>query len=173
MRCPYRTGPWTRSSCSALLYHLTDRDDRVLAWREAGRAVRPGGVVVAATISRYASLMDGFAKGYFTDARFRPLVDGALASGRHANGDPTRQWFTTAYFHHPSELPLEVTDAGLVLDRVVAVESPLWLLGERLDEILADRVQVDLLLEMLRTVEADPTLLGASSHLLTIAHRAP
>src|SRR5439155_2231303 len=35
------------------LYHLLDRADRVRAWREAGRVVRPGGVVVGATISRF------------------------------------------------------------------------------------------------------------------------
>ena len=48
------------------LYHLTDRTDRILAWREAARALRTGGVVVAATISRFASLFDGFVKGYLT-----------------------------------------------------------------------------------------------------------
>jgi hypothetical protein len=30
-------------------YHLLDRADRIRSWREAGRAVRPGGVVVAAS----------------------------------------------------------------------------------------------------------------------------
>jgi hypothetical protein len=32
------------------------------AWREAGRVVRPGGVVVAATISRFASILDGLSR---------------------------------------------------------------------------------------------------------------
>jgi SAM-dependent methyltransferase len=41
------------------LYHLTDRADRLTAWREAARAVRPGGVVIGAVISRFASLFDG------------------------------------------------------------------------------------------------------------------
>ena len=42
------------------LYHLTDRADRVAALTEARRVSGPDGVVVAAAISRFASLLDGF-----------------------------------------------------------------------------------------------------------------
>jgi SAM-dependent methyltransferase len=148
------------------LYHLQERTDRVVAWREAARVLRPGGVVIAATISRFASLFDGFVKGYFADHRFRPLVDRALVNGVHHNLDPSRTWFTTAYFHHPDELVGELADAGLVAERRIAVESPLWMAEVRLDSILAD---LDLLLDMLRRVEEEPSLLGASSHMLTVA----
>ena len=151
------------------LYHLLQRTDRVAAWREAARAVRPGGVVVGATISRFASLFDGFVKDYFSDPRFRPLVEGAIADGRHRNADTGRTWFTTAYFHHPEEIAGEVTEAGLTVRRRVAVEGPLWMSGSRLDEILARPDLTDLLLRMMRLIEDEPTLLGASSHILTVA----
>src|SRR5687767_5696858 len=39
------------------LYHLTERVDRVAALAEARRVVRPGGVVLAVGISRFASLL--------------------------------------------------------------------------------------------------------------------
>src|SRR5262249_32260274 len=39
------------------LYHLVERPERLLAAREARRVVRPGGVVVAVGISRFASLL--------------------------------------------------------------------------------------------------------------------
>ncbi|MER7442812.1 class I SAM-dependent methyltransferase [Micromonospora avicenniae] len=151
------------------LYHLPVRAERVAAWREAARVVRPGGVVVAATISRFASLLDGFVWDYFSDARFRPLVERALADGVHRNTDADRTWFTSAYFHHPDEPAAEVSEAGLILRRRVAVEGPLWMIGARLPEVLADPGRTDLLLEMLRAVEDEPSLLGASSHLLTVA----
>ncbi|BCJ69109.1 class I SAM-dependent methyltransferase [Polymorphospora rubra] len=152
------------------LYHLPERTDRVAAWREAARVVRPGGVVVGATISRFASLFDGFVKDHFDDARYRPLVESAVADGVHRNTDTDRTWFTTAYFHHPDEMAGEATEAGLVVRRVVAVEGPLWLTGPRLPEILASPELTDLLLEMMRAVEDEPSLLGASNHLLTVAH---
>jgi ubiquinone/menaquinone biosynthesis C-methylase UbiE len=46
------------------LYHLTLRDDRIRALREAWRVVRPGGVVVVAAISRFASTIDGLLRGF-------------------------------------------------------------------------------------------------------------
>ena len=153
------------------LYHLPVRADRVRAWREAARAVRPGGVVVAATISRFASFFDGFVQRFYDDPRFRPIVENALADGLHQNPAGPSGWFTTAYFHRPEEISGEVAEAGLTVARVVAVESPLWMSGPRLDEILAEPGRTALLLELLRRVEDEPSLLGASGHLLTIARR--
>ena len=120
---------------------------------------RPGGVVVAATISRFASLLDGYAKGFHDDPEFGPVVDRALTTGEHR--PPGGRWFTEAYFHRPDELPAEVADAGLRLDRIVSVEGPLWMV----DEVRRDPAH----LHWLRRVEEEPSLLGASQHLLTVA----
>jgi SAM-dependent methyltransferase len=153
------------------LYHLSERADRVEAWREAARVVRPGGPVVAATISRFASFLDGFGQGAIADPRFRLMVERALADGVHRNLAPDRDWFTSAYFHRPDEMAGEATEAGLEVRRVVGVEGPLWLLGARLLEILVDPELSGLMLELARRVEEEPSLLGASSHLLTVAQR--
>lgn len=153
------------------LYHLVERDDRVRAWREAGRVVRPGGPVVAASVGRFAALLDGFVKDLYTDPRFRTVVDSVLHTPGRWIPEPDTTWFTTAYFHHPDELPSEVRDAGLVPERVVMTESPLWIMGTGLDALLADPASVDLVLDMLRQVESEPSMLGASSHLLTVARR--
>jgi SAM-dependent methyltransferase len=152
------------------LYHLVDRDDRVAAWREAARVVRPGGVVVGAAISRFASLHDGFLKNVDTHPRFTDVVRDDLATGHHRTPVDAPGWFTTAYFHHPDELPAEVRDSGLALERLVTVESVLWLVAH-LDEILADAARTRTLLDLLREVEDEPSLLGAGSHLLAIARR--
>ncbi|GIE99665.1 methyltransferase [Paractinoplanes rishiriensis] len=153
------------------LYHLLDRADRVTAWHEAARAVRPAGVVVGAIISRFATLFDGFIQDFYRDPGYRPVVEGALADGRHRNTEPGRQWFTSAYFHHPDELQAEVADAGLTLRRRVAVEGPLWLMGHRRVEVMADAHRRELWLTMMRRVEEDPSLLGATSHLLVVAEK--
>ncbi len=45
------------------LYHLPERADRLAALAEARRVLRPGGVVFAAAISRFASMLDGLFTG--------------------------------------------------------------------------------------------------------------
>jgi 2-polyprenyl-3-methyl-5-hydroxy-6-metoxy-1,4-benzoquinol methylase len=46
------------------LYHITERGEPVRALAEAKRVVRPGGMVAAAAISRFASLLDGLLSGW-------------------------------------------------------------------------------------------------------------
>jgi len=132
--------------------------------------VKPGGVVVAATISRFASLLDGFVKGYLSDPDFDGVVRGALATGEHRNPEHVAGWFTTAYFHHPAEPAAEAAEAGLPVDRVVLVEGPLWMVSG-LGDVLGDERRTRQMLDLLREVESEVTLFGASSHLLTVAHR--
>jgi hypothetical protein len=43
--------------------------------------------------------------------------------------------------------------------------------GARLDEILEEPALTGLLLDLLRRIEEEPSLLGASSHMLTVARR--
>jgi SAM-dependent methyltransferase len=149
------------------LYHLTGRDDRLRAWREAVRVARPGGVVAGAVISRFASLCDGFAKGFFAEPGFAGIVAGALADGVHRNPDAHPRWFTSAYFHHPAEPAAEAAEAGLTGVRTLAVEGPAWMTSH-LPDFVADPELTELTLTMLRRVEEEPSLAGASSHLLTV-----
>jgi SAM-dependent methyltransferase len=152
------------------LYHLTERDQRVGALREAARVVRPGGPVFAAAISRFAPLFDGLSRGFLFEPEFQAIVARDLRDGQHRNPERRPHWFTTAYFHRPDELRAEVEDAGMELVELVGVEGLAgWLphLAERWDDD-ADR---DLILWSARAVEAQPSLLGLSAHLLAVARR--
>jgi SAM-dependent methyltransferase len=150
------------------LYHLPDRADRVRAWCEAARVARPGGVVAGAVISRFASLVDGVAKGFFAEPEFRDIVEHDLADGVHHNPSNRPRWFTDAYFHRPEEAPAEAVDAGLTDVRTAAVEGPIWMTGPRLEEFLADAELTRVMLDMLRRIEHEPSIFGASSHLLVV-----
>jgi ubiquinone/menaquinone biosynthesis C-methylase UbiE len=152
------------------LYHLPERDDRIRALSEARRVCRAGGVVIAAAISRFASAIDGLRGGYLTDPAFAGIVSGDLRDGRHRNATGHPAYFTTAYFHRPEELAAECDAAGLAHLETLAVEGVAWLLPN-LDEWLADDARRGVLLSTLAQLEAEPALMGASAHLLSVARR--
>jgi ubiquinone/menaquinone biosynthesis C-methylase UbiE len=166
---------WPDASADAVLllgplYHLTDRADRVEALREARRVLRPDGVLAAAAVSRFASTCDGLVRGYLDEPAFEAIVERDLRDGQHRNPTGRPEWFTTAYFHLPDELAQEVTEAGLRLQAVVAVEGPAWMLPD-IERRLADPARREPVLRAIRRVETAPSLLGASSHLLAVARR--
>ena len=154
------------------LYHLTERADRLLALREAARVVRPGGVVIAAAISRFASWLDGTREGWLvSEPEYKAISLQDIATGCHrgkAVDDPS--WFTTAYLHLPDDLRSEISEAGLVDVELVAVQGPFWLLGD-LGARMTDPGQRRGLLESIEVISREPSMLGASSHILGIARR--
>ncbi|WP_242887787.1 class I SAM-dependent methyltransferase [Actinomadura litoris] len=151
------------------LYHLVERADRLAAWREAVRVVRPGGVVAATAINRFASLHDGLRRGFLERPGVREVIEATLADGRHLPGD--RAPFTTAYLHHPDDLAEEVRACGLHLEHVYPVEGAMWLI-EGIESWIDDPGKRELLLWGLRSTEREPALLGASRHLLAVARAA-
>ena len=152
------------------LYHLPDRHERIAALSEAQRVLVPGGLLLSAHISRFASACYGIQEGALKDAAFASIVDAVLTSGTHHNPTQRLDWFTTAYFHRPEEIPSEIEQAGLSFDSLIAVEGPGWM-SQDLDSWLSDDVARGRLLHILRRVESEPSLIGMSAHILSIAHR--
>jgi len=149
------------------LYHLTERDDRLLAWAEAQRVVRPAGFVFAAAISRFASLFDGLARGFIFDPIFRQIVERDLREGQHRNPTDNPDWFTTAYFHHPDELRREAETAGAEVVELVGVEGLAGWLPQLADQWASPRGR-EAILHTARAIESEPSLLGLSAHLLAV-----
>ena len=153
------------------LYHLTEAADRTRALREARRALRPGGLLAAAAITRFASTLDGVAQGFLLEPGFEAIVERDLADGQHRNPEAHPGWFTTAYFHRPDELERELAAAGFDVTALVAVEGAVGAAAEThaLDAWLDDPGKREILLRAIRRVEAEPSLLGASPHVLALA----
>jgi SAM-dependent methyltransferase len=153
------------------LYHLTEAADRASALREARRTLRPGGLLAAAAIMRFASTLDGIAQGFLLEPDFEEIVERDLADGQHRNPSAHPGWFTTAYFHRPDELEREVAAAGFELRALLAVEGAVGAAAEAgtLDAWIDDAAKREVLLRAIRRVEAEPSLLGASPHVLALA----
>lgn len=153
------------------LYHLVEPDDRARALAEAHRVLRPGGVLLAAAISRFASTWDGVLRGPIADPAFEAMVVGALRDGVHRNPDVAGhpEWFTLAYFHRPEDLYAEMAAAGFAEVAVLAVEGPGFGVGPEVAD--ADPQRWAATLRASERVEAEPSLLGASPHLMAVARR--
>ncbi|MFD9041239.1 class I SAM-dependent methyltransferase [Streptomyces bottropensis] len=153
------------------LYHLPERPDRVRALAEAGRVVRPGGAVVAATINRFAGLNDTLRQGNYFIPERRERIDAVSGDGRH-RWSPADPHFTTAYFADPADVPGEFTEAGLAHEGQYGVEGVAWLMGG-VEDWLDDPERREAVLAATRRIESEPSLLGASGHVLTVGRRRP
>ena len=81
-----------------------------------------------------------------------------LKTGQHRNQTGNFDYFTTAFFHHPDELKMELIEGGFPSPRLCAIEGPLWTVPES-EELLAT----------VRALENEATLIGASAHIMGIA----
>lgn len=166
---------WPDASVDAVLlfgplYHLTERRERIAALAEAARVVRPGGPVLAIGISKFASALDGMKRRFIDDPTFRTLMEQDLDDGQHRSSPDQGRYFTTAFFHHPDELAAELIDAGLQHEDTLSIQGPGWLLQD-FDEQWADPDRRKVLLDIARRLEAEPTLLGASGHMLAVGRK--
>ena len=149
------------------LYHLIDKSERLLALGEAHRVLRKGGVMLAAGISRFASMLDSFFEDRFRTPVHRDIVQNDLETGYHRNLTEDLNYFTDAYLHRPEELGSEVVESGFQHQATLAVEGPAWLFRS-VESYWTDPDQRAMVLDMIRKVEAEPSILGMSAHVLAI-----
>ena len=151
------------------LYHLTKRSDRIKALQEAYRVLRPGGVLLAGAISRYIPMVKVLTRNLL-DPRSMSIAKQTAYTGQH-RPDPDQDFFTTAFFHHPSGLEREIKQAGFQHRTTLAVEGPARLLGDQFKERWSNPETRQWLLDMTRNMEADRSLLGVSGHMISIARK--
>jgi S-adenosylmethionine-dependent methyltransferase len=144
------------------LYHLWLESERLQVLREARRLLKPGGIIFASFISRFAPLRDALAKGYELTAAEKLLKTGVNVG--ETDG------FTDAYFAHPEEIVplgeaagfktlLRLGCEGIVSGHEAYVNS---LTGNDF-ELWAD---------LNYRIGKDPTAIGASDHILYLGRKA-
>jgi ubiquinone/menaquinone biosynthesis C-methylase UbiE len=152
------------------LYHLLERKDRLAALQEAHRVLRVGGWLFAAAISRFASALDGLFQGLLDDPQFASIVERDLADGQHRNPTGNMIYFTDAYFHRVEELEAEIKEAGFHYGKTQAIEGPAgWL--QNFEAWWNEPARRQRLLDLIRKLETDPSLIGASAHIIGIGRK--
>ena len=150
------------------LYHLTKRNHRLAALREAHRVLKPGGFLIAKAINRFASLLDGLSNGFIDDPAFISILRSDLEDGQHRGHPDAPDYFTTAYFHRPEELEAEILEARFEEIGQYAIQGP-GELATDLEGRMSDPNKREQLLKLIRSVEQETTLLGMSSHFVVVA----
>jgi SAM-dependent methyltransferase len=151
------------------LYHLTERADRLHAWREALRVVRVGGAVFGVGISRFASLFVGLSEGLLFDEEFSALVQRTLADGQHRN-PAGREFFTTSFCHRPDELAGEAEEAGWSVRALLGIEG-LVRATPHLDHHWNDPIKQAIIVGSARAIESEASLLGLGPHIMLVGQR--
>jgi ubiquinone/menaquinone biosynthesis C-methylase UbiE len=153
------------------LYHLQEKGDRVKSIAEAKRVLKKDGVLLAATITRYASLFDGFWQGFIDDPVFENILKQDLEDGNHFNPVDHPMYFTDAHFHTQKEIKEEFTTAGFSIFNTIAIEGFGWLRPNFMER-WNDEDSRNKMLRYIKQTENDPIMIGISAHVMTIAKKS-
>lgn len=148
------------------LYHLQKEEDRAQALKEAMRALKPGGLLIAAFISNYAPIQD-FASELYDFETVEHLLK-YLEDGR--NQKESEVDFTTAWFCSAEEAEAMMDRAGLEELAFAGVENVLC--GKEKKFHALSEVQKEKWLELAWRLSGDRKLLGMSEHFLYIGRKA-
>ena len=151
------------------LYHIVEREERAKCLAECRRLLKPGGKLFTANITcfstalNYTSLYDR--RPVLEDDAVFSMVEATVRTGLH-RGDE----IGLVYFHRPEELRDEVAAAGFTDVDLRGVIGPAWII-RNLDEVWYDPAKREAILRVVRLLEREESLMGFSTHFLSISIR--
>lgn len=160
---PFATGSFDAALMLGPLYHLRSATDRRRALREAARVIKPGGVLLAAAVSRYVAF------GQISLTRPAPAHMPDDWAALVTDGEPSPSLrFPAGHFHTAEELHDEVEAAGFEVREVVGVEGPAGAFLETIEETTEELRNAAMLIA--RAASSVPGIRDQSQHLIAIAH---
>ncbi len=104
------------------------------------------------------------------DIVFRKIIEQDLRDGQRRNPTGNPIYFTDTFFHHPDELRNEVSSAGFNFQKILAVESICYVL-KNFETEWYDEDSRECLSKIIRKIESEPALIGASPHIMSVAEK--
>ena len=147
------------------LYHLQERDDRILTICEAKRVLKNGGIILGFAINYTASTLAGLLNGLIHKTTFFQMCKEELAIGKHNPPDDFPWLLAEAFYHKPQELKEEFINQELTYLNTYAVEGMVWLDKDFFIN-LQHTGRRKTLLELLQVTETDRDLLPFSPHMM-------
>lgn len=152
------------------LYHIVEREERARCLAECRRLLKPGGKLFTANITCFSMALK-----YTECYDWRPVLDDEDAyraiESTVRTGHYTGNEIGRVYFHRPEELRAEVAAAGFMDVDLRGVIGPAWII-RGLDEIWPDPVKREAILRIVRLLEREESLMGFSTHFVSISKRA-
>ena len=156
------------------LYHIVEKQERQLALEECRRLLKPGGILFAAGITRYATLLwatttYGASNELIGEPEFMAMVEHELKTGQHIkNPKSSYSGMGRSFFCLPKELKEEIESAGFRDADIRGVIGPAWLVPN-LTEQWKDEARREHIMRIVRLTEKEESLLGLSTHIVAIA----
>jgi S-adenosylmethionine-dependent methyltransferase len=147
------------------LYHLLLSMERVQAVQEGMRILEPGGRLFASFITRFAPFRDSAKNIPQWILENHDYAMRMLETGLHEK--PTK--FARAYFTHPDEIIPMMESCGLKTLRMVGCEGIVAGHEEMVNELQGEAW--DAWVELNYRLGMEPTLYGASDHLLYVGEK--
>lgn len=149
------------------LYHLLDLPEREQAVREAWRVLRPGGLIFAAFITRYAAFRDLAKNSPTTLLEKRAEWEDFMRTGIYHAGQGVG--FTDAYFAHPAEIGPLMEGAGFETLDLLGCEGVVAANEEQINRLTGDAWQA--WVDVNYRLSKEPSLRGAADHLLYVGKK--
>ncbi len=156
------------------LYHLLEKDERLRVLSESSRVLKPGGILVAAGISKFSSAtwaLSVYGNNVFLDDDiYMDMIRREMDTGEHIKPSEYPYIISNAYFHTIGGLRDEVTESGFNVIERAAVEGCSWITPD-LNEKWNDEFRRGRILEIIRATEHEETMMGMSPHFLVVASK--
>ncbi len=148
------------------LYHLVEKEDRKAAMMEAYRVLKPGKVLFAAFITRFAPFRHSASEEVDWVISNNDYALGLLDDGKHVKGEK----FPSAYFSHPDEIKPLMEDCGLQTKIIMGCEGIVAGHENKVNQLKGD--DWEKWVELNYILGQEPSLFGASDHLLYVGQKS-